>query len=260
MPLRILIADDDPIHRTVLAKMVEKLGHFPTLVTSGEQAVEAIEARSADIVLMDIRMPGMGGIRAARCVSDSVSPQFRPRMIALTADHSATTRAACLKAGMDEYLTKPVDLVSLRRAFATDSSDRLSAEPDSNKPDSAEVTSANKTIDADVLEGFRTMLGANEPGFMENLEADFVQDAAALARAINRAAQNHDSVSVGRAAHTLKSNSMMFGASRLAALTRTMEILADEGLVKPWAPLHIEIMREIDRIRDKLVVNRPVAS
>jgi CheY-like chemotaxis protein len=118
--LRILIAEDNPINALLTRELLRRRGHLVTEVTSGEAAVKAMEEGIFDLVLMDIHMPGMDGIEAAKAIRRNEASLLRARtpIIALTADALETGRRACREAGMDGFLTKPVEPTQLDDMFA----------------------------------------------------------------------------------------------------------------------------------------------
>jgi PAS domain S-box-containing protein len=117
--LKILLAEDNPINALLTRELLRRRGHTVVEVTSGEAAVQAMETDSFDIVLTDIHMPGMDGIEATRAIRTNETLSGRPRtpIVALTADALETGKRACKDAGMDGFLTKPVDPAQLDDMF-----------------------------------------------------------------------------------------------------------------------------------------------
>jgi CheY-like chemotaxis protein len=113
-PLRILIAEDNPINRRILLRMVQRLGHEADLVETGVQVMEALTTREYQVILMDLHMPGMNGIPAAERIRQRLPRGQGPRIIAITGDTSEDTRRQCEQAGMDGFLTKPIQLGPLK--------------------------------------------------------------------------------------------------------------------------------------------------
>jgi PAS domain S-box-containing protein len=118
--LRILLAEDNPINLLLTRELLHRRGHRVTEVLSGEAAVRAMEVNHFDLVLTDIHMPGMDGIDAAIAIRAGERNHSRPRtpIVALTADVMETGRRACQDAGMDDFLTKPIDPAELDHMFA----------------------------------------------------------------------------------------------------------------------------------------------
>jgi CheY-like chemotaxis protein len=127
-PLRILVAEDNLVNQKVAIRLLERLGYRPNVVSNGLEAVEAVRRQDYDLVLMDIQMPEMDGLEAARCI---VSSGRHPHLIALTANVLNDDREECLEAGMDDFLEKPLDLDTLRRALERCVGER---EPQANTP------------------------------------------------------------------------------------------------------------------------------
>jgi CheY-like chemotaxis protein len=115
-PLRLLLVDDNAINRTVAARMLQRLGVEPVVARDGHEAVAAVLAGSYDIVLMDVQMPGMDGFEATRRIRDHAAARA-PRIVAMTANAIEGDREACLAAGMDDYVAKPVRLEVLAEAL-----------------------------------------------------------------------------------------------------------------------------------------------
>jgi CheY-like chemotaxis protein len=124
-PQSVLVAEDNEINALLTRSLVEKSGHHAQVVTDGTQAVEAWAAARAagrpfDLVLMDLHMPGMDGLQAAARIRALETEGDAPPtpIVALTANASAEDRDACLAAGMQEFVTKPIDRERLAQAFA----------------------------------------------------------------------------------------------------------------------------------------------
>ncbi len=116
--LRILVAEDEPVNRKVVTRMLGTLGHQTDVVIDGREALEAARQRSYDVVLLDVQMPRMDGLEAARRIRAEIAPSEQPRLIALTAHAMRGDRERCLAAGMDDYLSKPVRLEDLQAILA----------------------------------------------------------------------------------------------------------------------------------------------
>lgn len=111
--LNILLVDDNAINRKVGSKILKRLGYEAAVVTSGAEAIEACRERDFHVVLMDIEMPDMDGITAANNIRDLLPEERVPFIAALTANAINSERDAYLEAGMDGYLSKPIDIAAL---------------------------------------------------------------------------------------------------------------------------------------------------
>ena len=112
-PIRILLAEDNLANQKVALLILRRLGYQADVATNGIEAVAAVQGQPYDLVLMDVQMPEMDGLDATRAIRASLPPERQPMIVAMTADALAETRQACLDAGMDGYISKPVNLAEL---------------------------------------------------------------------------------------------------------------------------------------------------
>jgi CheY-like chemotaxis protein len=106
--LRILLAEDNPVNQKVALLVLEKLGYQADVAANGLEAIAALEERQYDAVLMDVQMPELDGLAAARRICARWPRESRSRIIAMTANAMAQDRDACFAAGMDDYVAKPI--------------------------------------------------------------------------------------------------------------------------------------------------------
>ncbi len=114
-PMDILIADDNPVNQILVNRALTKLGYTPTLVTNGVEVLKALETQSFDLILMDVQMPELDGFEATREIRKRSGQQ--PWIIAVTANAMQSDRQACLDAGMNDYLSKPISFDALVKAL-----------------------------------------------------------------------------------------------------------------------------------------------
>jgi CheY-like chemotaxis protein len=120
-PLNILVAEDNLINQQVIQHILQKLGYTPMMVENGQQALDALHKHQYDMILMDLQMPEVDGLEATRIIRGS-STGYQPVIIALTANTMQGDEEECLKAGMNDYIGKPVnleELVAKLRKWAT---------------------------------------------------------------------------------------------------------------------------------------------
>jgi CheY-like chemotaxis protein len=115
--LRVLVADDNTLNQNMLRRQITKLGHKVDVVSNGRQAVSAVQQQPYDALLMDVLMPEMDGLQAAEEICRRWTPSTRPRLIALTAMAGPGDEERCMKAGFDDYMSKPVHLDELAEAL-----------------------------------------------------------------------------------------------------------------------------------------------
>jgi len=130
---RVLVAEDNRVNQRVAVLMLEQLGIRPDLAATGREAVAMWKLAPYDVILMDCQMPEMDGYEAARAIRDQERPNQHVAIVAMTAEAMAGTRESCLRAGMDDYIAKPVrraDLIAvLRQWIHTDGKTGASSPP-----------------------------------------------------------------------------------------------------------------------------------
>ncbi|MEX2514470.1 MAG: response regulator [Cyclobacteriaceae bacterium] len=107
-PLSVLVAEDTPFNQKLIVVILNKLGYEPAVANNGREAIAMLEEKNFDVILMDVRMPEMDGLEATRLIRSQNLHQ--PVIIAMTASAMAEDQQACMKAGMDKYVSKPIDL------------------------------------------------------------------------------------------------------------------------------------------------------
>ena len=117
LPLRILLAEDNSVNQRVMLKLLERFGYKADLAVTGLQALAATARIDYDLVLMDVHMPEMDGLEAARRIRLRSAGSGRPRIVALTASALQEDRERCMAAGMDSYATKPIRVEDLRQVL-----------------------------------------------------------------------------------------------------------------------------------------------
>lgn len=110
-PLRILVAEDNLVNQKWAIKILDKLGYQPDIADNGHQVLDMVDKTTYDLILMDVQMPGMDGLEATKMIRVCLNKQ--PIIIAMTANVMHGDRVACMQAGMDDYISKPVQLAEL---------------------------------------------------------------------------------------------------------------------------------------------------
>ena len=114
LPLRLLLAEDNPTNQKVALLMLKAFGYQADVVANGQQAVQAVAQQRYDLVFMDIQMPEMDGLEATRSIRRSVPAQAQPHIVGMSANALKDDLSSAHEAGMDDYLTKPIHLEALR--------------------------------------------------------------------------------------------------------------------------------------------------
>ena len=222
LPLRLLVAEDNPVNQKLAIQLLGKLGYRPDIAGNGIEVIQALERQRYDVVLMDVQMPEMDGLDATRRICARWPRHRRPRIIAMTADAMQGDRERCMDAGMDDYITKPVQVAALIDALTRAASSRP---PGGERvaPPTPEMNPADGTLDLAVLDDIRSLVGDTGEDGLAGLIACYLDDTPRLLAALWQAIEGQDARALQHAAHTLKSTSAMFGATALADLCAEME-------------------------------------
>ena len=216
--LRILLAEDNAMNQKVALRLLEQLGYRADVANNGLEAIETLERRPYDVVLMDVQMPELDGLDATRRICERWSPESRPHIIAMTANALPEDREACFAAGMDDYVAKPIRAEELVAALK-----RAKPRPDA---DGYSEPVEYVSLDDDALKTLRDLGGDD---FLGEVIDAFLADAPELVATLRRALGKGGSEELRRAAHTLKSNGATLGATEFAELCRTLEACAKAG-------------------------------
>jgi len=113
LPLDILLVEDNVVNQKLATRILERLGYHPDVAGNGLEALRAVHHRRYDVLLMDVVMPEMDGLEATQRIHATFSPDNRPAIIAMTANATAEDRETCMAAGMQEFVSKPVNVAQL---------------------------------------------------------------------------------------------------------------------------------------------------
>lgn len=235
---RVLVAEDNAINQMVIRGMLESMGATVTIVDSGLAAVQQVQVAAFDLVFMDCQMPVMDGFDATKAIraweKDSGKLSALP-IVALTANALAGDREACLAAGMDHYLSKPISLASLQSAFErlTPALMRAGGQAQPAAPVTQTPRAANESqpqvYDPSVLQSLPMVADGSDPDFAGQMIAMFIEGSnTALARIESAWGQQEDA-QVLRMVHTLKSSAAQVGALALAAEAERVETALRQG-------------------------------
>lgn len=215
--LHVLVVDDDAVNRKVAAIGVRQLGHSAEEAADGLDALAAAGARRFDAILMDLDMPGLGGVETARRIVAAANPHAPPRIIGFTASTRAEDRAACRSVGIVEQVGKPLRLKGLELALGRVAGSRV-------RSDSAGVASSpGGSLDPERWAELQALDESVAPGVLAELVEAFERQAPARLEAMAAALAGGDRAQLRRAAHGLKGASGTLGALRLSMLCAELE-------------------------------------
>jgi len=254
-PPRILLAEDNPVNQKVARGALEKMRCTVDIVNNGAEAIDAWSTRQYDLILMDCQMPVMDGYQATRTIRSREPAARRIPILALTADAMSGAEQDCLAAGMDGYLTKPLDrrrlAESIERFLGSAGSaptiDVLSpAAPGDAAP--REPSPGHAPVDWEQF----VSLTDGDGEFAQQLIQLFIDSGDAALAQIREALDREDWSAVGRAAHSFKGSSANIHAQAASAAAGRLEQAARAGEVEHLPKLEEELRREARRATDYL--------
>ncbi len=117
IPLRILLAEDNVVNQKLAIRILDRMGYRPDIAANGLEVIDALQRHSYDLVLMDVQMPEMDGLEATHMIRTNFPHHRQPHIIAMTANAMQGDREACIAAGMDDYVSKPIQVKELQSAL-----------------------------------------------------------------------------------------------------------------------------------------------
>jgi CheY-like chemotaxis protein/HPt (histidine-containing phosphotransfer) domain-containing protein len=247
LPLRILIAEDNTINQRLALQMLRRMGYRADIAGNGIEVLQALERQPYDMILMDIHMPEMDGFEATRLILEQW-PQNRPRIVAVTANAMQGDREECLAAGMDDYISKPIQVRELQLVLERWGQ----SAPIPSESAVLQAAGTGVSVDWAVLEGLQELQEEGEPDFVQETIRMYLDDAPRMINAIRQAIQQKQPQDLRRAAHTLKGNSNSLGAMQIGRLSLELEKIGRGGTTEGAEPLLAELEQEFDRVRAAL--------
>jgi len=221
---RVLVVEDNTVNQLLVGRQLERLGYESVVVGSGEAAVELFAQDLVDAVLMDWQMPGMDGIEAAGRLRRLETDTGRGRVpiIAMTASAMLGDRERCIAAGMDDFISKPVNLATLGRTLAAwlFPVDRTAVD----EARGGATREPTDPLDPAVLD--RLLDELDDPDLVATVVRTYCRELPGRIEAIEDSARALDLETLATVAHTLKSTSAALGATRLAQLCADLEEFA----------------------------------
>jgi CheY-like chemotaxis protein len=252
---RVLVAEDNPVHRSLVRSLLEQMGCDVQAVNDGHQAIEQFAGSSFDLIFMDWQMPKLDGVAATREIrkmeKSSSKTADRVPIIALTAHALPGDRNRCLDAGMDDYVCKPVsrrnlDLVLAKWSGAQDDTHSSPA------PAAAADIDDEAVLDASQIGELAEIERDGAPGLVSHLIDTYLGDAPSKLTLLQTAARERDPLGVQVSMHSFKSASSTVGARRLYRLCHDLERDARAKNLEGLDARVEQIMAEFERVETEL--------
>ena len=260
LPLHLLLVEDNVINQKLALLLFQRMGYRADVAGNGVEAIEALRRQHYDLVFMDVQMPEMDGLEATKFIRREFAEDHQPHIVAMTAHAMQGDREICIAAGMNDYVTKPIqadvlktvlfdfakqkwgvegeDLSTIRvehptrntGPFPVATSETVSQSLPSTvaapKPTVKAVSSGppDDVIDESVLDSLRDAFGEEAEAVLESLAVSFYENTETILKDARRAFLMNREEELMRAAHTLKSSSANFGAVRLSDVAKHLEL------------------------------------
>ncbi len=267
-----LLVEDNPVNRQVAQRLLTLLGLSFAVAENGKEALEQIERDAFDVVLLDCQMPVMDGYTAVRILRQNEAGHSGKHMpvVAMTANAMAGDREKCLRAGMDDYLSKPLNRALLEQTLRrwipagatsrTPSAAPVTATVAPTRPSSTPafvvpslpvptVAVASAALDADVVRDLLEVMGDE----FTDLVRVYLEDTPKSIALLEKAAANGDDSALIAPSHSLKSTSANLGALGLSELAKRLEHGARSGDLGNEVPVLVaELARTFARVQHEL--------
>jgi len=290
LPLRILLVEDVSLNQKVALQMLQKLGYRADVANNGLEALEALRRQPYDVVFMDVQMPEMDGLEATRRICQEWPDNFRlesadesqkffddrketnnpkskipnlkssrPWIIAMTAHAMQGDREECLKAGMNDYISKPIRIEALDQSLKKYGQvAALGVGNCSPHPVKSQESRVAQAIDRQTFQALKKMLcedGSTEV-FAEIVDS-YLEDAPQRLQAIINAVAQSDAFTLQLSAHALKSTSATLGAITLSEICGELETMGSTANTAGASKLVSQLAAEYERVEAALQLEHP---
>ncbi|MCA9995315.1 MAG: response regulator [Anaerolineales bacterium] len=245
-PLRILVAEDNPINQKVATHMLRRLGYRADLVANGLEAVEAVRRQVYDVVFMDVQMPEMDGVAATQIIKKDDLIEKKPRVVAMTANALSDDRQRYLDAGMDDYISKPVNIDEL--VAVLDDTPQLMPLSDQGREGGLK-TDMGQEVPINIV-NFEKIMGPNTTDLLANLLTIFLEETPSLIEQIQTAVSENNAERLRQLAHSLWGSSASVAAIPFSAISYELEVMGKASDLSDAAPVLARMETEYARIEE----------
>jgi PAS domain S-box-containing protein len=251
----ILVAEDNPMNQKLAVTLLNRAGYSTDAVENGKMAIDALKKTAYDLVLMDVQMPDMDGFEATKIIRKMEGKEKHTPIIAMTAHAMKGDRERCLKAGMDDYVSKPIEPKEIFTIIEkwTKSSDKKERVLPVGKPREEEQI---MDVPIDMETTLKRFDGDKD--FFKELMLEFLSYIPKQLQILNEAVKNGDAKLVEKEAHTIKGAAGNLGARNLADSALKLELLGRNGDLENAQKLMVELESEVKRVEE--YVNQSVGA
>lgn len=227
IPLRILIAEDNVVNQKVAVRILEKMGYRPDIAANGLETINAVKKINYDLILMDVLMPEMDGLEATRQINQIFEGKQKPVIVAMTANAMKGDKEACIEAGMDDYIGKPIrinELQSVLNLWGSKIYEVKKEEIDRIKKQKSQT----KILDESKITFMQDIRTKEDISFFLDLLDTYLSELPLTIAHITDSVTNRDAKNLKFYAHKLKGSSLTLGIDELSSLSHNLETAARE--------------------------------
>jgi PAS domain S-box-containing protein len=252
VPLRILLAEDNVINQKLALTLLQRMGYRADLAANGLEVLTALQRQFYDVVLMDVQMPELDGLETSRHIRAGGVPTLmqQPIIIAMTANAMQGDREACLAAGMDEYLSKPIQVKALHAALEhwgprVHDKDRVSTRPVTGETArSAAPPVLPDPLNHAMVNTLREELGEDD---LREIVGLYRKEARKQVNNLRNVIGKQDAKQLSAIAHSFKGSSGNIGAQTVMELAARLEQIGRKGVLDGAEALLAQIEKEVER-------------
>lgn len=255
-PLNILLVEDNLVNQKVALRILDKLGYEADLATNGLEAIDSASIEDYDIIFMDLLMPKMDGIEATKRIRAEMSERKNVKIIAMTADTMMNNRETCIAAGMDDYITKPIDVGALKE-LVKKWKDIIENEREIHLDELKNKEPVTDIIDERNITFINEVQNKEDIEFLIELFDIYIRELPVLKTEIDSAISNLEYERIKFLTHKLKGSALTLGVESIADHCINIENAAenqvlDDGVVE----LNSKLKEHLDKVVKELIVLR----
>jgi len=245
--LSILVVDDDELNQRMMRLILKREGHFIECASNGLEALNAVKAKTFDMILMDLQMPVMDGVAASRKIREWENGGAHTFIVALTASYLPEKGRELFEAGIDNYISKPFEIEHLRHILQYGLEHRkVPAEASGEKASSVQAFPVSQDFDHRI--GIQRVGGDQET--YKELLSDFIQELPQKMEGMWSCFRSNDLAGLGTAAHNLRGVSANLGALQLSEHAYRLEKRASESYTESIETVLSEISTISEKVRE----------
>ncbi|MCZ6701510.1 MAG: ATP-binding protein, partial [Ignavibacteria bacterium] len=255
-PLNVLLVEDNIVNQKVASRILEKLGFKPDIATNGLEAIREINSKDYDIIFMDLLMPKLDGIEATKKIRSMLAGKKIPKIIAMTADTMMNSREACINAGMDDYLNKPISVEEIK-ALMYKWQANIENEKELCLDEIKKTTSDTHIIDESNITFINEVQTKEDIDFLIEIFDIYIKELPILIVEIDNAINNNDYDKLKFFTHKLNGSALTLGIESVAEHCFAIESVAMDQVVDSRVhELNAILRTHVEKVIEELKVLR----